>query len=100
MAPAAEAGARPQDAVVRREVKQRRDWAKLGLGVYFVLFLIFLYIPMILMAILSFQGDDRAADVPVPRPVQPRLVEVALRREPSSTRSPTTSAPPAASRSG
>jgi putative spermidine/putrescine transport system permease protein len=37
-------------------VKQRRDWAKWGLGVYFALFLFFLYIPMILMAILSFQG--------------------------------------------
>jgi putative spermidine/putrescine transport system permease protein len=37
-------------------VKQRRDWAKWGLGVYFVIFLFFLYIPMILMAILSFQG--------------------------------------------
>ncbi len=42
---------------MRREVKQRRDWAKWGLGVYFGLFLFFLYIPMILMAILSFQGD-------------------------------------------
>ena len=58
MAPAAERSPRPQDAVVRREVKQRRDWSKLGLGVYFVLFLFFLYIPMILMAILSFQGHD------------------------------------------
>ena len=28
----------------------------MGLGVYFALFLFFLYIPMILMAILSFQG--------------------------------------------
>ena len=56
MAAAAEAVARPQDAVVRREVKQRRDWAKWGLAVYFALFLFFLYIPMILMAILSFQG--------------------------------------------
>ena len=56
MAAAAETVPRPQDAVVRREVKQRRDWSKLGLGVYFALFLFFLYIPMILMAILSFQG--------------------------------------------
>ena len=81
MATAAETVARPQDAVVRREVKQRRDWAKWGLGVYFALFLFFLYIPMILMAILSFQGPTRAADVPVPRPVQPGLVEDALRHE-------------------
>jgi putative spermidine/putrescine transport system permease protein len=50
------ATARPQDRVVRREPKRRRDWAKLGLGTYFVIFLIFLYAPMILMAILSFQG--------------------------------------------
>ena len=50
------AAARPQDAVVRRDLKQRRDWAKLGLAFYFALFLFFLYIPMILMAILSFQG--------------------------------------------
>ena len=56
MAALAGKGARPQDAVVRREVKHRRDWPKLGLGVYFALFLFFLYIPMILMAILSFQG--------------------------------------------
>jgi putative spermidine/putrescine transport system permease protein len=53
---AAGATAPPQDAVVRREVKQRRDWGKRGLAAYFVLFLFFLYIPMILMAILSFQG--------------------------------------------
>jgi putative spermidine/putrescine transport system permease protein len=52
----AEAGARPQDAVVRRDVKEPRDWARIGLGAYFVLFLFFLYIPIILMAILSFQG--------------------------------------------
>jgi putative spermidine/putrescine transport system permease protein len=53
---AAGPGERPQDAVVRRKVKERRDWAKYGLATYFVIFLFFLYIPMILMAILSFQG--------------------------------------------
>jgi putative spermidine/putrescine transport system permease protein len=37
-------------------VGRRFDWAKFGLGTYFVLFLIFLYAPMILMGILSFQG--------------------------------------------
>src|SRR5438128_5649175 len=47
--------ARPQDRVIRRKVKQR-DWAKWGLGAYFCLFLAFLYGPMIVMAILSFQG--------------------------------------------
>ena len=35
---------------------RRFDWAKFGLGTYFVLFLIFLYAPMILMGVLSFQG--------------------------------------------
>jgi len=53
---AMEPAERPQDAVVRRKIKQRRDWAKFGLATYFVVFLFFLYIPMILMAILSFQG--------------------------------------------
>jgi putative spermidine/putrescine transport system permease protein len=52
----ASTAARPQDRVVKRALKPRRDWAKWGLGAYFVLFLIFLYAPMILMAILSFQG--------------------------------------------
>jgi putative spermidine/putrescine transport system permease protein len=47
--------ARPQDRVIRRQTKQR-DWSKLGLGAYFVAFLIFLYGPMIVMGILSFQG--------------------------------------------
>jgi putative spermidine/putrescine transport system permease protein len=56
LAAAAGAAERPQDAVVRRKVRRRRDWAKFGLGAYFVVFLFFLYIPMILMAILSFQG--------------------------------------------
>jgi putative spermidine/putrescine transport system permease protein len=56
LAAAAESAERPQDVVVRRKVKSRRDWAKFGLGAYFVVFLFFLYIPMILMAILSFQG--------------------------------------------
>jgi putative spermidine/putrescine transport system permease protein len=50
-----QARARPQDRVIRRPGKQR-DWAKWGLGAYFGLFLVFLYGPMIVMAILSFQG--------------------------------------------
>ena len=64
--------------VVQREVKQRRDWAKWGLGVYFALFLFFLYVPMILMAILSFQGDTGQLTFPFRGPVQPRLVEDAV----------------------
>jgi putative spermidine/putrescine transport system permease protein len=55
---AAAAAERPQDAVVKRPIKEKRDWAKVGLSVYFVIFLFFLYIPMILMAILSFQGPN------------------------------------------
>jgi putative spermidine/putrescine transport system permease protein len=56
MVTAAEAAERPQDVVVRRRIKHRRDWPKIGLAVYFVVILFFLYVPMILMAILSFQG--------------------------------------------
>ena len=56
MTTAVEAAARPQDRVVKRPTKRRRDWAKWGLGTYFVIFLLFLYGPMLLMAILSFQG--------------------------------------------
>jgi putative spermidine/putrescine transport system permease protein len=47
---------RTQDRVIKRQYKRRRDWAKWGLATYFVIFLIFLYAPMVLMAILSFQG--------------------------------------------
>ncbi len=53
---AMDAEARPQDRVVTRAVKRRHDWAKWGLGAYFLAFLVFLYAPVILMAILSFQG--------------------------------------------
>ena len=38
-------------------MRRRVDWSKWGLGAYFVVFLVFLYSPMILMAVLSFQGD-------------------------------------------
>jgi putative spermidine/putrescine transport system permease protein len=64
-APAAE---RPQDGVVTRPIQQRRDWARLWLGVYFVIFLFFLYIPMILMAILSFQGPNGQLTFPFQGP--------------------------------
>jgi putative spermidine/putrescine transport system permease protein len=60
---------RPQDTVVRRQHKPKRDWAKWGLGAYFVLFLIFLYAPMILMAILSFQGYYGGVTFPFKGPV-------------------------------
>jgi putative spermidine/putrescine transport system permease protein len=47
---------RPQDKVRLRPRTRRHDWAKWGLGTYFCVFLFFLYLPMILMAILSLQG--------------------------------------------
>ncbi len=61
--------ARTQDTVVRRQHKEKRDWAKWGLGAYFVVFLIFLYAPMILMAVLSFQGYYGGVTFPFKGPV-------------------------------
>src|SRR5205823_10414383 len=69
MTGAAEAVRRPQDRVIRRQPKRRRDWAKLGLGTYFVIFLVFLYAPMILMAVLSFQGYYGGVTFPFKGPV-------------------------------
>ena len=69
MAAAAPAMERTQDVVVTRKVRQKRDWAKFGLAGYFVLFLLFLYIPIILMAILSFQGDTGQLTFPFRGPV-------------------------------
>ena len=60
---------RPQDRVVTRELKRRRDWAKWGLSTYFVIFLVFLYAPMILMAVLSFQGYYGGVTFPFRGPV-------------------------------
>ena len=66
---AATVAERPQDVVVRRPIKGKRDWAKFGLGVYFVIFLLFLYLPMILMAILSFQGPNGQLTFPFRGPI-------------------------------
>ena len=66
LAPAME---RTQDVVIKRKMKRRTDWAKWGLAVYFVLFLIFLYAPMILMGILSFQGYYGGVTFPFQGPV-------------------------------
>lgn len=38
-------------------MRRRHDWSKWWLAVYFVAFLVFLYAPMILMGVLSFQGQ-------------------------------------------
>jgi putative spermidine/putrescine transport system permease protein len=53
---------------MRRRRRRRFDWAKVGLGGYFVVFLIFLYAPMILMAVLSFQGDTGQLTFPFKGP--------------------------------
>ena len=60
---------RTQDVVIRRKVKRRPDYAKWGLATYFVVFLIFLYAPMILMGILSFQGYYGGVTFPFRGPV-------------------------------
>jgi putative spermidine/putrescine transport system permease protein len=49
--------------------RKRRDWLKWGLAIYFVVFLIFLYIPMILMGVLSLQGFYGAITFPFRGPV-------------------------------
>jgi putative spermidine/putrescine transport system permease protein len=58
----------PQDRVIKRP-KTRRDWGKWGLAVYFVLFLLFLYTPMLLMGVLSFQGEFGAVTFPFRGPI-------------------------------
>lgn len=50
-------------------MKRRTDWAKWGLAVYFVVFLAFLYAPMILMGVLSFQGPFGSITWPFQGPV-------------------------------
>lgn len=72
MTTAIEAAARPQDRVVRRPPKRRIDWAKWGLGGYFAVFLAFLYAPMILMAVLSFQGFFGQLTFPFKGPISLR----------------------------
>ena len=70
MAAAAEAAAAP--AGCRRATRGQaapRLVRRSGLGVYFALFLFFLYIPMILMAILSFQGSTGQLTFPFRGPI-------------------------------
>lgn len=55
--------------------RRRFDWAKLGLGGYFAVFLIFLYAPMILMAVLSFQGARGSITWPFRGPLSLRWWE-------------------------
>jgi putative spermidine/putrescine transport system permease protein len=53
-------------------MRKRRDWAKWGLGTYFAAFLIFLYAPIILMGVLSFQGYFGAITFPFRGPLSLR----------------------------
>ena len=53
-------------------MRKRRDWAKWGLGAYFALFLVFLYAPIILMGVLSFQGYFGAITFPFKGPLSLR----------------------------
>ena len=50
-------------------MKRRVDWSKWALGVYFVLFLVFLYAPMALMGVLSFQGVFGGVTFPFRGPI-------------------------------
>ena len=56
------------DASARRP-KRRVDWAKWGLATYFVIFLAFLFLPMILMAVLSLQGAGGQLTFPFKGPL-------------------------------
>ena len=53
-------------------MRKRRDWAKWGLGAYFAVFLVFLYAPIILMGVLSFQGYFGAITFPFKGPLSLR----------------------------
>lgn len=48
---------------------KRRDWMKWALGAFFALFLVFIYSPMILMGILSFQGAYGSITFPFRGPI-------------------------------
>jgi putative spermidine/putrescine transport system permease protein len=51
--------------VGRSQSLQGSRWVNIGLGIYFVLILLFLYGPIIVMAILSFQGPDGGMTFPM-----------------------------------
>ena len=48
---------------------KRRDWSKIVLAAYFVLFLAFLYAPLILMGVLSLQGPFGSITFPFKGPL-------------------------------
>jgi putative spermidine/putrescine transport system permease protein len=47
----------------------KRDWVKIVLAIYFVLFLVFLYAPLLLMGVLSLQGEFGAITFPFRGPL-------------------------------
>lgn len=65
------AGSRPSP----RRRRRRIDWSKWILGLYFALFLGFLYLPLILMGVLSFQGPFGALTWPFRGPLSLRWWE-------------------------
>jgi len=52
--------------------KPKRDWSRIWLALYFVIFLIFIYLPMILMGVLSFQGMFGSLTFPFKGPISLR----------------------------
>lgn len=64
----------PQDTP-RYADRQRRDWPKVVLGAYFALFLVFLYLPMVLMGVLSLQGLYGSLTFPFKGPISMRWWE-------------------------
>lgn len=64
----------PQDTP-RYTNQKHRDWSKWVLGIYFALFLVFLYLPMVLMGVLSVQGLYGAITFPFQGPVSGRWWE-------------------------
>lgn len=59
----------PEPAAGQRPLKAKRDWAKFWLAIYFVGFLLFIYAPMILMGVLSFQGPFGGITFPFRGPI-------------------------------
>lgn len=64
----------PQDTP-RYVIRKRRDWSKWALAIYFSLFLVFMYLPMVLMGVLSVQGLYGAITFPFKGPISLRWWE-------------------------
>jgi putative spermidine/putrescine transport system permease protein len=48
---------------------KKRDWSKIVLAIYFVLFLAFIYAPLLLMGVLSLQGEFGSITFPFKGPL-------------------------------